>query len=259
MQDIRAVWPCLVKLGQRYIACFETLAQLPLLQATHSHIGGGHYSFSMPSGTDNSATEASLNKLFTTSWPLQLFVQLTAFWAHARNVLLQPTHVPGRNNDWADDLSRGRLARFSHRPDIRVRLRCQAEASSCVRLMRPGTPSSCCQLRVDKPCCLPTGVATRHRPGNQNIWLHLSAASQQAALAKMSSPRTANAHKRVNAMSCDICPARYNPTLRGGDEAGGPAGSLIPGLPETLKGGSTHLLLQAHPCPGSSATFSNPG
>ena len=91
MQDIRAVWPCMVKPAQRYIACFEAL-----LQATHSHIGGGHYSFSMPSGTDNSATEASLNKLFTTSWPLQLFVQLTAFWAHAHNVLLQPTHVPGR-------------------------------------------------------------------------------------------------------------------------------------------------------------------
>ena len=77
------------------------LAQLALLQATHSHIGGGHYSFSVPSGTDNSATEASLNKMFTTSWPLQPFVQLTAFWAHARNVLLQPTHVPGRSNDWA--------------------------------------------------------------------------------------------------------------------------------------------------------------
>ena len=102
---MRSVWPCLVKPGQRCIACFETLAQLALLQATHSHIGGGHYSFSMPSGTDNSATEASLNKLFTTSWPLQLFVQLTAFWAHAHNVLLQPTHVPGRCNDWADDLS----------------------------------------------------------------------------------------------------------------------------------------------------------
>ena len=96
-------------------------AQLALLQATHSHIGGGHYSFSMPSGTDNSATEASLNKLFTTSWPLQLFVQLTAFWAHAHNVLLQPTHVPGRCNDWADNLSRGRLARFRHRPESRIR------------------------------------------------------------------------------------------------------------------------------------------
>ena len=121
MQDIRAAWPCLVKPRQRRIACFETLAQLALLQATHSHIGGGHYSFSMPSGTDNSATEASLNKLFTTSWPLQLFVQLTAFWAHAHNVLLQPTHVPGRCNDWADDLSRGRLARFRHRPESRIR------------------------------------------------------------------------------------------------------------------------------------------
>ena len=121
MQDIRAVWPCLVKPAQRYIACFETLAQLALLQATHSHIGGGHYSFRMPSGTDNSSTEASLNKLFTTSWPLQLFVQLTGFWAHAHNVLLQPTHVPGRCNDWADDLSRGRLARFRHRPESRIR------------------------------------------------------------------------------------------------------------------------------------------
>ena len=40
MQDIRAVWPCLVKPAQRYIARCETLAQLALLQATHSHIGG---------------------------------------------------------------------------------------------------------------------------------------------------------------------------------------------------------------------------
>ena len=44
------------------------------------HINDGHYSFNTPSGIDNSATEASLNKLFTPSWPLQLFVQLTAFW-----------------------------------------------------------------------------------------------------------------------------------------------------------------------------------
>ena len=112
----RRVWPCLVKPAQRYIACFETLAQLALLQATHSHIGGGRYSFSMPSGTDNSAAEAGINKLFTTSWPLQVFVQLVASWAHANNVLLQPTHLPGRYNDWADDLSRNRLARFAHRP-----------------------------------------------------------------------------------------------------------------------------------------------
>ena len=64
----------------------------------------------------SSQRSGGLDKLFTTSWPLQLFVQLIAFWAHA-HVLLQPTHVPGRCNDWADDLSRGRLARFSHRSD----------------------------------------------------------------------------------------------------------------------------------------------
>ena len=150
MQDIRAVWPCLVK---RRIACFETLAQLALLQAAHSHIGGGRYSFSMPSGTDNSATEASLNKLFTTSWPLQLFVQLTAFWAHAHN----PSPRESRT------------------------LRCQAGASSCVRLTRPDARNTWQPLP-------PTGIATRHRRGSQNIWLHLSAASQQAALTKISSP-----------------------------------------------------------------------
>ena len=80
MQDVRRVWPCLSKPAQRYIACFETLAQLALLQATQSHIGGGRYSFSMLSGTDNSAAEAGINKMFTTSWPLQIFVQLVASW-----------------------------------------------------------------------------------------------------------------------------------------------------------------------------------
>ena len=43
-------------------------------------------------------------------------MQLVASWAHAKNVLLQPTHLPGRYNDWADDLSRNRLTRFAHRP-----------------------------------------------------------------------------------------------------------------------------------------------
>ena len=121
MQDVRQVWPCLSKPAQHYIACFETLAQLALLQATHSHIGGGRYSFSMPSGTDNSAAEAGISKMFTTSWPLQIFVQLVASRAHAKNVLLQLTHLPGRCNEWADDLSRNRLGRFAHLPANHMR------------------------------------------------------------------------------------------------------------------------------------------
>ena len=59
--NMRAVWPCLVKPGQRCVACFETLAQLALLQATHSHIGGGRYSFSMPSGTSCSRPPGRCN------------------------------------------------------------------------------------------------------------------------------------------------------------------------------------------------------
>ena len=231
MQDIRAVWPCLVKPGQRHTACFETLAQLALLQATHSHIGGGHYSFSMPSGTDNSATEASPNKLFTTSWPLQLFVQLTAFWAHARNVLLQPTHVPGRNNDWADDLSRGW-------PDSAVALRVayasalQAlhyqAASSCVRLMGFGArniwqlPPAACSQAIMHPNmhCDPTSP---WQPG----YLAASVSSLTASRSdqKRAVPEQQNARDQESAMSCDACPVRCNP----------------------------------HPCPGSRTTFSNPG
>ena len=61
MSKVRSAWPCLTKPAQRYIACFETLAQFALLQATHSGVGGSRYSFSLPSGTDNSATEAGVN------------------------------------------------------------------------------------------------------------------------------------------------------------------------------------------------------
>ena len=48
-------------------------------------------------------------------------MQLIASWAHAQNVLLQPSHLSGRYNEWADDLSRGRLSRFRSCPADRVR------------------------------------------------------------------------------------------------------------------------------------------
>ena len=36
----------------------------------------------VPSSTDNTASEAGVNKLFTAAWPLQIFVQLVAAWAY---------------------------------------------------------------------------------------------------------------------------------------------------------------------------------
>ena len=83
MQDVRRVaLPC-----QAGAALHRVLRNPGAASAPPSHIGGGRYSFSVPSGTDNSAAEAGINKLFTTSWPLQVFVQLVASWAHAKNVL----------------------------------------------------------------------------------------------------------------------------------------------------------------------------
>ena len=41
MKDVRMAWPRLSKPAQGCIACVESLAQLALLQATHSHICGG--------------------------------------------------------------------------------------------------------------------------------------------------------------------------------------------------------------------------
>ena len=64
--EVRQTWNFLTKPAQAYIASFETLAQFALLQCTHHITGHSHLLVNVPSGTDNTATEAGLNKLFTT-------------------------------------------------------------------------------------------------------------------------------------------------------------------------------------------------
>ena len=75
IDQARAVWPFSGKEPQRFIACWETLAQCRLaagaaLQWCLNKI------FCMPSGSDNTAAEAGCNKLFTTSWSLSHFLRL---------------------------------------------------------------------------------------------------------------------------------------------------------------------------------------
>ena len=79
-QEVQEQWPCLTKEAQRYIACFETLAQLALMRIAWSCEKQSVHGICMPTGTDNTASEAGVNKLFTTAWPLQVFVQLVAAW-----------------------------------------------------------------------------------------------------------------------------------------------------------------------------------
>ena len=76
----------------------------------------------MPAATDNSPSEAGLNKLFSTSEPIAHFLKLAAQWAHARGIQLMLTHLPGEKNAWADELSRDKLARFTHREHERMHI-----------------------------------------------------------------------------------------------------------------------------------------
>ena len=83
--------------------------------------------------SDNTAAEAGCNKLFTTSWPLRL----VASWCYARNVSLMVSHVP-------DELSRNQLARFSHKPELRMRftLTSLRQLCHCTCPQQDGTTAS---------------------------------------------------------------------------------------------------------------------
>ena len=130
MNEVRAVWPFLTKDAHKYIACFETLAQLALAMTAKAHLGHTRLSLSLPSESDNTPTEGGVNKLFTTSWPLSEFLSLIASWSSANGVTLQVSHVAGAHNEWADDLSRGRLQAFAHRTRDRLRVPLEMLASA---------------------------------------------------------------------------------------------------------------------------------
>ena len=122
-QEVQQQWPCLTKEAQSYIARFETLAQLALMRIAWTAGGQAVHGLCMPSGTDNTASEAGVNKLFTTAWPLQIFVQLVAAWAYKHKWSVLASHIPGKHNVWADQLSRGNTSAFNSKPQARFRFR----------------------------------------------------------------------------------------------------------------------------------------
>ncbi|CAE7765187.1 unnamed protein product [Symbiodinium sp. CCMP2592] len=109
MEEVRSTWPFLTKDAQKYIACFETLAQLALAMTARERHAFSQFSVCLPLQSDNTPSEAGINKLFTTSWPLSQFLQLIASWSSCHGVDLQVSHVAGAHNQWADDLSRGHV------------------------------------------------------------------------------------------------------------------------------------------------------
>ena len=115
MTEIRSVWPTLQDTAQRYIACFETLAQLALAMVAHSTCSARRWSFTLPAASDNAPTEAGLDKLWSTAEPLGSFLKLAAAWAAKHHVDFQVTHLAGEKNAWADALSRNKQSVFQHR------------------------------------------------------------------------------------------------------------------------------------------------
>ncbi|CAE7626068.1 unnamed protein product [Symbiodinium sp. CCMP2592] len=155
MDEVR---PFLTKDAHKYIACFETLAQLALAMTARERHAFSQFSVCLPSQSDNTPSEAGINKLFTTSWPLSQFLQLIASWSSCHGVDLQVSHVAGAHNQWADDVSRGRLQAFSHRPQERVRIsfhRLASAASQATWSASPPTPSPPPPPAVGDTCLLP--------------------------------------------------------------------------------------------------------
>ena len=137
--EIRAVWPQLTETPQRYIACFEILAQLALAMTAHHAFGAQQWAFCLPAASDNTAAEAQTKKLWSTAEPLGSFLKLTAAWAAKHHAELLVTHIAGEQNTWADELSRGKLIRFKHRAAQRfsVGLHQFYDASGCITLHPP--------------------------------------------------------------------------------------------------------------------------
>ena len=122
MRDLRKYMPQLTKDAQKYIASFEILAQLVLLLSGIEHLQFNQMELSIPSASDNTAAESSINRSLSNKEPAATFLQLISQLAWQRNVSLQITHIPGQANQWADDLSRNRLTQWAHYPRFRVTL-----------------------------------------------------------------------------------------------------------------------------------------
>ena len=88
------------KKAQAYIACFETIAQLALAMTAVSRMRTKHFRFILPSASDNTASEAGINRLFTASEPLSGFLKTVAEWSAHSNVRLALTHLAGERRTY---------------------------------------------------------------------------------------------------------------------------------------------------------------
>ena len=112
---------------QRSISAFETLAQIALVWLIATAYPGFRIPICLKSLSDNIGAESVSNKLFTTSHPLCIFVEILTKLASITGVELDVTHIPVKDNVIADDLSRWSMDvpvphKFQERDRIRLSL-----------------------------------------------------------------------------------------------------------------------------------------
>jgi len=89
-----------------FIRPFETLAQIALVWLVATSFPGFRIPICLKSLSDNTGAESVSNKLFTTTHPLCLFVEILTCLASTTGIELDVSHVPGVDSIIADDLSR---------------------------------------------------------------------------------------------------------------------------------------------------------
>ena len=90
----------------RSIASFETLAQIALVWLVAASFPGFRIPICLKCLSDNTWAESVSNKLFFTTHPLCLFVEILTCLASTTGIELDVSHIPGADNIISDDLSR---------------------------------------------------------------------------------------------------------------------------------------------------------
>ena len=88
------------------ITCYETLAQLGLILCLHSVVPLARWTVRLRTLSDNTGAEAGINKLYSSAFPLSVFLKRLSMLACMTGIELDVFHVPSEKNDDADLLSR---------------------------------------------------------------------------------------------------------------------------------------------------------
>lgn len=92
----------------------------------------------LPSSSDNTAAESSVNRNLSTKEPASSFLQLISEYAMQKHIRLLVSHIPGHLNTWADDLSRDKLEQWLRSPRYRVALSDVFAIGQTITLHPPG-------------------------------------------------------------------------------------------------------------------------